>query len=142
VIALFVTAHYHPLSPIDKMNIEYQVLGLSTGQHVLARSRSWLTEQHILSSRELDKATAGQQATIAGLVVVHQAPPTAKGHHFTTLEDEFGLMNVIVRPAVYEGYRRVIRGSALLVFEGLVQRQDSVVNLVASQAKAFPVSDR
>jgi error-prone DNA polymerase len=131
-----------PLSPMDKMDIEYQVLGLSTGQHVLARSRSWLSEQNILSSRELDKAIPGQQVTVAGLVVVHQAPPTAKGHHFITLEDEFGLMNVIVRPAVYESHRRVIRGSALLIFDGLVQRQDSVVNLVASQAKALPVPDR
>lgn len=76
----------------------------------------------------------------AGLVVVHQAPPTAKCHHFITLEVEDGLINVIVRPDVYARYRRVLREAPLLIVEGVVQRRDGVVNLLALRAAALPRS--
>jgi DNA polymerase III alpha subunit len=71
---------------------------------------------------------------VAGLVVMHQAPPTAKGHHFITLEDERGMMNVIVRPQVYERFRLALRGEPLLLIAGEVQRKDGVVNLLAQRA--------
>jgi error-prone DNA polymerase len=74
-----------------------------------------------------------QIVRIAGLDVMHQAPPTAKGHHFITLEDEFGMMNVIVRPKVYERYRRVIRTSRILIVEGEIQRKGVVANIIAGR---------
>ena len=46
---------------------------------------------------------------VGGMVITRQRPGTAKGFVFLTLEDETGLVNVIVRPDVYERYRRVIR---------------------------------
>lgn len=60
---------------------------------------------------------------VAGLLVMHQAPPTAKGFHFITLEDEYGMMNVIVHPKVYVRYRRVIRTTSLLLVQGEVERE-------------------
>jgi len=71
--------------------------------------------------------------------VIHQAPPTAKGHHFITLEDEHGFFNVIVRPDVYAKYRRVFRESPLLIVSGEVQRQGVVVNLIAEEAVPLAV---
>ena len=58
--------------------------------------RSWLSERGILGSWELEMQPDGQQVQIAGLVVVHQSPPTAKGYHFITFEDEAGLVDVII----------------------------------------------
>jgi hypothetical protein len=46
---------------------------------------------------------------VGGLVVCRQAPPTAKGSVLLTLEDEHGLMNVLVRPDVHARYRGVLR---------------------------------
>jgi DNA polymerase III alpha subunit len=63
--------------------------------------------------------------------VVHRAPSTAKGHHFVTLEDERGLINVIVRPKVYIRYRRILHTARLLIVEGVVQQKGGVTNLVA-----------
>jgi error-prone DNA polymerase len=65
------------------------------------------------------------------MLLIHQAPPTAKGHHFVTLEDEHGFINVVVRPAIYTRYREVLRESVLFIVEGQVQKQGNVVNLVA-----------
>jgi error-prone DNA polymerase len=67
----------------------------------MALYRPWLAKHGILGSRELEASADGQRVRAAGLAVVHQAPPTAKGYHFITLEDSEGLINVVVRPAVY-----------------------------------------
>jgi error-prone DNA polymerase len=120
-----------PLSLAEAMAAEYGVLGLSTGDHVMTLYRPWLGRHGILSSRELETSADGGRVRAAGVVVMHQAPPTAKGHHFITLEDEEGLINVIVRPKIYTGYRHILHTAPLLIVEGMVQRRDSVVNLLA-----------
>jgi DNA polymerase III alpha subunit len=68
---------------------------------------------------------------VAGLLVVHQSPPTAKGIHFLTLEDEDGMLNVIVQPVVYNQYRHVIHSQQLLLVQGVLQREGEVVNILA-----------
>ncbi|MEO8391961.1 MAG: hypothetical protein ABI700_03120 [Chloroflexota bacterium] len=70
---------------------------------------------------------------IAGQIVIHQAPPNAKGHHFITLEDEHGFFKVIARPDVYGRYRKVFRESPLLIVAGEVQWQGVVINLVTGE---------
>jgi len=129
-----------PLSPAEAMLGEQEVLGLSTGEHVMTFYRTWLDERGIMGAERLAWSTNGQHVRVAGLVVVHQSPPTAKGHHFITLEDEAGMMNVIVRPRVYDRYRRVLRGSRLLLIEGAVQRQAEVISILASRAAALAVN--
>jgi error-prone DNA polymerase len=120
-----------PLSRAETLADEVEVLGLSTGEHVMALYRPWLAKHGILGSRELEASKDGQRVRVAGLVVVHQAPPTAKGHHFVTLEDEDNLINVVVRPAVYAQYRRTLHTVPLLIVEGIVQRNGGVTNLLA-----------
>jgi error-prone DNA polymerase len=128
------------LSPAEAMAAEYDLLGLSTGDHVMTLYRPWLTRKGILAGYELKAIKDGQRVRVAGLVVVHQAPPTAKGHHFITLEDEEGLINVIVRPGVYVHYRRIFHTARLLIVEGIVQKKGDVISLLALRATAMPHS--
>jgi len=67
------------------------------------------------------------------VVSVRQKPPTAKGFCFLTLEDEGGMINVIVRPDKYEEYRQVVRRALLLLIEGGLQRQNGVINIMAEK---------
>jgi error-prone DNA polymerase len=122
------------LSHAERLEWEYELLGMAPGDHVMAVYREALRARGILSSRELGEQDDGRAARIAGLVVVIQRPPSARGYAFVTLEDEAGLMNVIVRPGVYAHYRGVLRGAPLLVVGGVVQRQDGVLNLLADRA--------
>ncbi|MDO8670448.1 MAG: OB-fold nucleic acid binding domain-containing protein, partial [Dehalococcoidia bacterium] len=69
---------------------------------------------------------------VAGMVVTRQAPGTAKGHVFLTLEDEYGLVNVVLRPQVYEKYRRIARQEPIILVEGILQRKDGVTNVIAT----------
>jgi hypothetical protein len=63
-----------------------------------------------------------------------QQPEKAKGFVFITLEDEDGLMNVIVRPDVYERYYKVLRNCFLLIVEGMIQKQPRILNVLATGA--------
>ncbi len=121
-----------PLSQAEQLLAEQSVLGLSTGPHLLSFYRAWLHDNDILDSRQLAETPHGRRVRVAGLLVVHQSPPTAKGFHFLTLETETGLINVIVRPAVYRRYSRLLRTAHLLLVAGVVQQEEGVVNVLAS----------
>jgi DNA polymerase III alpha subunit len=74
---------------------------------------------------------------IAGLVVARQRPGTAKGFVFILLEDETGMMNVIVRPDVFERYRAVVRGEPLLLVKGVLAKDDGALNVLAEEITAL-----
>ena len=118
-------------SRAEALSTEVEVLGLALNDHPTALYRQRLTKLRILTSRDLTGCTNKQPVKVAGMTVVHQAPPTAKGFHFITLEDEHGLMNIIIRPAIYRRFKRVLREQPLLIVEGHIERQEGVINLVA-----------
>ena len=90
-------------------------------------------------SDDLPDLPSGTQVRVAGLLVCRQAPPTAKGHAFLTLEDEGGLVNVILRPAVHQEYYTQIRTNYALVVDGYVQRKDGVTNVICNTLR--PLGD-
>ena len=79
----------------------------------------------------LDRPPEGARVTVAGLVLVRQRPGTAKGVIFLTLEDETGVVNVIVWAQVFERFRRAVIAGRLLRVTGRVQRGHGVVHVVA-----------
>jgi error-prone DNA polymerase len=83
----------------------------------------------------------GAQVEVAGLVVCRQRPGTAKGFVFMVLEDEYGLVNVIVKPNLYERARNIVRTEPFLVIKGELQRRDGITNLIAREAVPFRVGD-
>jgi error-prone DNA polymerase len=68
------------------------------------------------------------------MMTVRQRPPTAKGFVFITMEDEDGLMNVIVKSDVYQQYYKVLRNCFLLIVEGTIQKQRGILNVLAEGA--------
>ncbi len=126
-----------PLTTAEAMLAEQSVLGLSPGDHIMALYRAELRKHYILGSQEVTAVPDGQWVQVAGLLVVHQSPPTAKGFHFLTLEDEAGMMNVIVSPQVYGRYRSTIRSERLLLAQGQVQQQGGVTNVLADKVSGL-----
>jgi error-prone DNA polymerase len=118
------------LSEAEAGGLEAQAVGLSTGRHVMAQLRPSLSPD-ILDAARIEHAPAGRRVTVAGLLVVRQQPYTAKGFVFLTLEDEFGLLNIVLRPKIAARYRRLLRTSSLITVSGIVERQGAVVNVVA-----------
>jgi error-prone DNA polymerase len=79
--------------------------------------RPRLEREGVLSARVLLKVRDCKRARTAGHVVIHQSPPTAKGMHFVTVEDETGMTNVGVRPDIYRAQREIWRKAPALVVE-------------------------
>jgi len=131
--------HFPPLSRAEELVEDYTLLGLSPDDHPLALYRPWLELEGVLSSEQLNWRSDGDWVRVAGMSVVRQRPPTAKGFAFLTLEDEEGLMNVVIRPNVYEQYRAVVHGVALLLVGGRLQSQEGVTNIVARYIAPLPM---
>jgi error-prone DNA polymerase len=115
----------------ERMLADYRTTGLSVGIHPLQLLRPHL-ERGILSSRELEDARHRSRVRVAGMVIARQRPSTANGIVFMLLEDEFGQVNLIVPPPIYERHRAVVRGEPLLLAEGVYERIDRNRNVVVS----------
>jgi DNA-directed DNA polymerase III PolC len=112
---------------------DYSTISMSLRAHPLELLRPTLSERRMATSRKLrEEARNGDFLQMAGLVLVRQRPGTASGVVFVTLEDEFGIANLVVWPKVFEAYRRIVMGSRLLGVAGKVQRVDSTDDIGAS----------
>jgi error-prone DNA polymerase len=129
---------FKPLTALEKFAFEASFVGIATGEHIMNFYRPWMKARGICTSRELARVRSGARVEVAGETVMHQAPPTAKGFHFLTLEDEGGMMNIIVRPKVYERYKPVLRHAPVLWVSGTVERDDGVVNVLCDKASSVP----
>ncbi len=70
-----------------------------------------------------------------GVIIARQRPPTARGTAFIALEDEGGIVNVILRPEVFAAYREALCGRFVVV-EGTLQWQGRVCGVVVEQVLA------
>jgi error-prone DNA polymerase len=111
----------------------YRHSGLSLRAHPIAFLRENLSRRRVVSCAEAMEARDGRILTTAGIVLVRQMPGSAKGVLFVTLEDETGVANLVIWPRLYERQRRVILGARMLGAKGRVQREGSVVHLVAQR---------
>lgn len=114
-----------PYSAAERLQAEYAVLGMGVEGHLLALYRPWLEQLGVVTSGALAACRTGARVRVrvAGEVVVRQAPPTAKGYAFVTLEDEEGLINLVLPPPIVAEYR------PLLAAEGVVQRQGHALSV-------------
>ena len=119
-----------PMGAWDQMEADYDVLGLSPRYHPLGLLRSRLPA-HYVTTADIDTLPDGRIIEIAGLIVCRQRPGTAKGIQFLLLEDELGLVNVVVHPRLYEERRLTVRGEPFLVITGELQHQGGAINVVA-----------
>jgi error-prone DNA polymerase len=129
-----------PMSEWERMRSDYLILGLSPSYHPMAFLRPKLHEG-IIISKMVESLPDGSSVEMAGLVVCRQQPGTAKGFVFMVLEDEFGLVNVIVKPDLYEKQRVIIRGEPFVIVKGEVQRRDGVMNLMAESFATLAVGE-
>ena len=117
----------------EELASDYRSTGLSLRTHPLALLRAQLAQRRILGSRELQGRPHGSGVHVAGLVTQRQRPATAKGTIFVTLEDEHGMVNVIVWPDLAIRQRKPLLQSRLLAVRGRWERMDGVEHLVAGR---------
>jgi error-prone DNA polymerase len=134
-------------SPLAQMTVEERLAadfhgtGVTVGPHPMAYHRDALSRMGIVCARDLEKFHDGRKTRIAGCVIARQRPGTAKGFVFLSLEDETGISNAIVTPAVYEQYRRVVTYGKFLLIEGQLQNQENVISVKADAVRSLKISE-
>ena len=109
---------------------DYRMTGLSLNGHPMLHLRAMLRENGVRTAREICALKDGtHDVAAAGLVICRQRPGTAKGFVFLTLEDETGLVNVVVLPKLFEKQALMISTAPLILVRGTLQVEQTVVNL-------------
>ena len=120
-------------SLFDDVIADYERVGLSLKAHPVSLVRNQLQSRRVVSAKSLEQRPDGARVRIAGLVTVRQRPQTASGVTFVTLEDETGVVNIVVWRRLADAQRRVLRESRLLALDGRIERADGVQHVVAER---------
>ncbi|MDX3932136.1 MAG: error-prone DNA polymerase [Stenotrophomonas sp.] len=115
----------------EEMLSDYRASGLTLGEHPLALLRTRLQQERALDSRQLRATAHGRGVHTIGLVTQRQKPGTANGTVFVTLEDEHGMVNVVVWSHLALRRRKALLGSRLLGVRGRWECVDGVRHLIA-----------
>jgi error-prone DNA polymerase len=137
-----------PMPLLREMSLEqhvvadYESIGLSLKAHPISLVRPELEKLGVLAAAALadlpDKATV----RVAGLVLVRQQPSTSKGTIFMTLEDETGIVNLVVWPRTWQRYRALVRGAAALLVQGKLERASGVTHVMSGTMEDLTASLR
>ena len=89
----------------------------------------------VSTAHDLTKLDTNTNVKVAGIVTLRQRPGTANGVVFISLEDETGTINIICWKNIYNKFHREILLSKLLLIEGLMQKENGTVNIIANSIK-------
>ncbi|MBV8490480.1 MAG: DNA polymerase III subunit alpha [Candidatus Eremiobacteraeota bacterium] len=125
------------IAPKQETAFDLWSTGVTAKGQAIEHFRKQLEEQRVIPAARLTQQPKNLVCRVGGMVITRQRPGTAKGFVFLTLEDETGLVNVIVRPDVYERYRRTIRTESILVVEGKLQKEAGCIDMLAQRVWGF-----
>jgi error-prone DNA polymerase len=117
----------------EQLMADLWATGITRDRYPTAMIRDRLTELGVTPSDRLKHLDDRTRITVAGIVTHRQRPATARGVTFVNLEDEFGMINVICDPVIWQRHRRVARESGGLLIRGMLERADGVVNVAAER---------
>ncbi len=132
------------LSRWEAMLADYATTGLTVASHPMELLRERMPSGAVTSAG-LEQLGHGARIRIGGLVVARQRPGTAAGVVFVLLEDEFGVINLIIPPRVYERHRLLVRTEPLLLVEGRLERfaaAGGAINVLVDTVAQIAAPDR
>jgi error-prone DNA polymerase len=126
------------LAHLERLWAEFTQTGVTASDHLTAMISHQMHQMGITASRALPDLVDGCRVWVGGILVSAQRPPTARGVAFLALEDQWGLVNIVLQPDVYDGSRQALR-SPFVVVEGQLQKRNGAITVVAH--KVLPLSE-
>ena len=122
-------------APTEGENLvaDYASIGLSLGRHPLALLRKQLDRLRLHTVMHIHSREHGSNTRTGGIVTNRQSPGSAAGVIFLTLEDETGLVQVIVWPDLAQQQRKILLQARLIIVDGEIQREGEVLHLIAKR---------
>ncbi|QDU91483.1 Error-prone DNA polymerase [Pirellulimonas nuda] len=123
----------------EEVAADYRATALSLRAHPVSFHRDALTGLGVTTAAGLKALPNGLRVAVAGLVLMRQRPATAKGITFVTLEDETGVMNLVLHPRTWERYYRTARRAGAWIVHGELQSAEGIIHVVVQ--KLTPLAD-
>jgi error-prone DNA polymerase len=114
--------------------------GVAPNGHPTQFLRDELRQRGVVTAKGLWDCEPKSKVLIAGIVTHRQRPMTAQGVTFMNLEDETGLINVVVSKGCWARYRTIARSAPALLIRGRLERAEGVINIVADELTLLPVA--
>jgi error-prone DNA polymerase len=139
---LFSPTAMEAMGGYEEILSDYQATGLSPRGHPMEWIRKKLRGQiPEMNSQLAKKQPNGSVFEIPGLSLVLQRPPTASGTAFATLEDEFGLLDLVLKKEVYTRVRAIMEEEPFVVVRGQLQRDGLAASMVVREVRPFSGTD-
>jgi len=133
------TVSLTPMTHRERVATDYRLLSLSTTDHLIHFYRGQFNQLRVIDSKTIRSSIHdGAKVRVGGLVITRQSPSTGKEFKFFTLADEFGHVDVILRPPIYQRYRQVANLEPILIMDGRLQKQDGVLSVLVDHVQAAP----
>jgi error-prone DNA polymerase len=127
------------MSPMEEAVADLWATGVSPDGHPTSFLREQLRELGVVTSAGLWECLPSSRVTVAGVVTHRQRPMTAQGVTFLNLEDETGLINVVVSKGCWARFRTVARSAPAMIVRGRLERSEGVINIVAEHLDVLPL---
>ncbi len=117
----------------EHITADYQTARLSLKGHPMGCLRDVFARDRILTCVAANMRRDGTWVRVAGVVLVRQRP--GKGNAiFITIEDETGIVNIVLWARQFEKFRREVMGARLMLVEGRMQiSPEGVAHLLAAR---------
>ncbi len=127
------------MSPDEVSRADLWATGVAPGGHPTRFIRAELAALGVVTAADLANCGDGEKVLVGGVVTHRQRPATAGGVTFLSLEDETGLMNVVVSPGCWQHHRKLVAAAPALLVRGRLEHSEGVLNVVAERIEALPV---
>jgi error-prone DNA polymerase len=127
------------MSPEELSHADLWATGVAPDGHPTRYIREKLTGIGVITATGLIDQPAGERVFVGGVVTHRQRPATAGGTTFLNLEDETGLINVVISKGCWQRYKGVARGAPALLIRGRLEKEEGVINVVADKLEPLPV---
>jgi error-prone DNA polymerase len=111
------------LRAVEQLSLDYGHVGLSLEDHPMNHLRAKLKGRRVTPAIRLVACPQGALVRVAGYVLSRQRPATASGIVFITLEDETGIVNLVLHAGIFRSYGATARHAKLMLAEGKLERQ-------------------
>lgn len=123
-----------PTMPLSEHVVaDYQTLRLSLKAHPMAFLRETYADEGYTPAANLPDLKFNARVKVSGIVLIRQRPGSAKGVCFITLEDEGGVINLVIWPDVMERFRKIVMGARMMEVHGRMQKDSDVIHVVAER---------
>lgn len=128
------------MAPAEVAQADLWSTGVAPDGHPTRFIRDRLDALGVVTAEGLAGRSDGERVHVGGVVTHRQRPATAGGVTFLSLEDETGLINVVVSGGCWQHHRKVAAGSSALLVRGRLESSEGVLNVVAERLEALPVN--